>query len=391
MKILFIANRFPYPPFRGDKLKIYNLATQLSQSHELTLITFAESESDFQYMDEVKKVFKHVEVIRLPKWKSYANVAFGILGQLPLQVNYFKSKSFDRALTHLLAQNEFDAVHVQHLRMAQFAIYKKGIRRILDLPDAFSLYWQRRKAIKRNIFVRLLDNIESTRVLNYEKQILKEFDLNLVCSEEDRNFLVAKHGVQSIEVLPNGVDTSKFKPMNHNYSDASTLLFTGNMDYAPNVDAVLNFATDIWPLIRQKHPDVKFVIAGQRPIDKVLALQNMPGITVTGFIPELQEMYNTASVVVAPLRFGAGTQNKVLEAMAMGIPVVCSNIGFEGLGIADGEGAFMRITAESFADQVNALLDSAELRESTGSKGFKAISENFSWEKIATLLAKYLS
>ncbi len=157
--------------------------------------------------------------------------------------------------------------------------------------------------------------------------------------------MIEKHGVQAIQVLPNGVDTTKFKPLNHDYNDAGTLLFTGNMDYAPNVDAVLYFTTDIWPLIRQKHPDVKFIIAGQRPIDKVLDLQNIPGITVTGFIPELQEMYNAASVVVAPLRFGAGTQNKVLEAMAMGIPVVCSNIGFEGLGIADGEGAFMWTTA----------------------------------------------
>ncbi len=164
MKILFIANRFPYPPFRGDKLKIYNLATQLSKTHELTLITFAESESDFQYMAEVQKVFKHVEVIRLPKWKSFANVALGLFGRLPLQVNYFKSQAFDSALTHLLTHNKYDAVHVQHLRMAQFAMNKKGIRRILDLPDAFSLYWQRRKAIKRNVLVRLLDNIESKRV-----------------------------------------------------------------------------------------------------------------------------------------------------------------------------------------------------------------------------------
>ena len=135
----------------------------------------------------------------------------------------------------------------------------------------------------------------------------------------------------------------------------------------------------------------EFIIAGQRPIDKVLALANGQDIEVTGFIPELQTMYNSASIVVAPLRFGAGTQNKVLEAMAMGIPVVCSNIGFQGLGIADGDGAFMRTNASTFASTVNLLLSDEALRKSTGNKGFEAIANNFSWEKIAALLDNYLS
>lgn len=391
MKILFIANRFPYPPFRGDKLKIYNLALQLSAEHELSLITFAEAESDFQYIPELKKLFKNIEVIRLPKWQSYLNVALGMLGNNPLQVNYFKSRAFDKALSAILQTHRFDAIHVQHLRMAQYAMNRTELRPVLDLPDAFSLYWERRKNVKRSFLVKMLDNIESRRVLAYEKKILPAFKLNLVCSAEDRNFLIEKHGIKTIKVLPNGVDTTKFKPLNHDYHDASTLLFTGNMDYAPNVDAVIYFTEEILPLIKKKHPNVKFVIAGQRPVDKVLALQAVEGVEVTGFIPELQEMYNSASVVVAPLRFGAGTQNKVLEAMAMGIPVVCSNIGFEGLGIADGEGAFMRTDAASFAEQVITLLDSAALRESTGQKGYSAIANNFSWQKVAALLSGYLS
>lgn len=391
MNLLFIANRFPYPPFRGDKLKIYNLATQLSQKNTLHLITFSESDKDFDYIAELKPIFKTIKVIKLPKWKSVLNVAWGLLGNLPLQVNYFKSRSFDKALSQLLNEEKFDAVHVQHLRMAQYAIHKKGLKRILDLPDAFSLYWQRRKTVKRNLFVTLLDNIESKRVLNYERYILNEFNLNLVCSAEDMNFLINAHGTKNINVLPNGVDTKKFKPLEHDYSKADTLLFTGNMDYAPNVDAVIYFVEEVFPLIKKVHPEVKFIIAGQRPIDKVLALANGSDIEVTGFIPELQTMYNSASIVVAPLRFGAGTQNKVLEAMAMGIPVVCSNIGFEGLGIADGDGAFMRTDAMSFAETVNQLLNNEALRKATGEKGSNAIMNNFSWEKIASMLENYLS
>jgi len=389
MKILFIANRFPYPPFRGDKLKIFNLCKRLSVQHELHLICFSEQASDLQYEAELKPIFTSITIIPLPKYQSYWQVLWGMLGHLPLQVNYFKSNRFAKALKTLLNQHQFDAIHVQHLRMAQYALGIQSTYKILDLPDAFSLYWQRRLQVPRNLFSRLLDAIESKRVIAYEKTILQQFDLNLVCSKEDLNFLKAQHQVDQIALLPNGVDTDQFKPNNHDYAHNKTLLFTGNMDYAPNVDAVQYFVKDILPLIQSECPDITFIIAGQRPIEAVkqLACKN---IIVTGFIPDLSEMYNQASVVVAPLRFGAGTQNKVLEAMSMGIPVVCSNIGFEGLGIQDGEGAYMRTEAKGFAAQVIALLKDAELRQATGQKGATVIHSQFSWDKIALQLETYL-
>lgn len=390
MKILFIANRFPYPPFRGDKLKIYNLCKRLSVKHEVHLITFMENSSDLQYLEELKPIFKTIELVQLPKWKSIIHVALGLFTDKPLQIQYFKSSIFKRKIDALLSNEKFDAVHVQHIRMAQYAEGFKNQYRILDLPDAFSLYWQRRKLIPRSFFSRLLDSIESKRVIRYEKYVLKEFDLNLVCSQEDLNFLKEAHGNSNIALLPNGVDTDQFKAGEHDYSHAHTLLFTGNMDYDPNVDAVLYFCSDVFPIIQKQFPEIKFVIAGQRPIEKVKALDNGRSIVVTGFIQNLSETYNSASVVVAPLRFGAGTQNKVLEAMSMGIPVVCSNIGFEGLGINDGEGAFMRIGAEDFAKQVIDLLNDQALREKTGKKGIEVIQKSFSWDTIAVTLEGFL-
>ncbi len=389
MKILFIANRFPYPPFRGDKLKIYNLCKRLSQKHELHLITFTEDKSDLQYLDKLNPIFKKIELIHLPKFQSLINVAIGLFRSEPLQVSYFRSYRFKRSLKKVLSENTYDAIHVQHLRMAQYAAGYKKFYRILDMPDAFSLYWERRKQIPRSVFSRLLDAIESKRVLKYERYVLNEFNLNLVCSDEDLQFLKSTHNNTNIALLPNGVDTDQFKPRHHDYSQANTLLFTGNMDYDPNVDAVLHFCSDIFPIVLESITDVKFVIAGQRPIDKIMALDNGNNIRVTGFIPDLADMYDTASVVVAPLRFGAGTQNKVLEAMSMGIPVVCSNIGFEGLGIGDGEGAFMRVGAEAFASQVVELLRNPELRESTGRKGSQVIQNSFSWDQIASSLENY--
>ena len=391
MKILFVANRFPYPPFRGDKLKIYNLCKRLSLQHEIHLITFTENRSDLQYLDELKPIFKSIHTVHLPRLQSLFNVALGFFGQKPLQVAYFKSDQFKRKLAGLLKTGQYDALHVQHLRMAQYAIPYKQFYRILDLPDAFSLYWQRRKQIPRSFLSRLLDNIESSRVNAYERYILGEFNLNLVCSGEDLAFLKAAHGTENIALLPNGVDTDQFKPGNHDYTHNRTLLFTGNMDYDPNVDAVLYFTSEVFPLILKRFPETRFIIAGQRPVEQVKALDNGANIRVTGFIPDLSEMYNSASVVVAPLRFGAGTQNKVLEAMSMGIPVVCSNIGFEGLGIQDGDGAFMRVGSEAFAEQVCVLLDDRSLREYTGKKGVEVIQKTFSWDIVANMLQDYFS
>ena len=391
MKILFIANRFPYPPFRGDKLKIYNLSKRLSEKHEIHLITFTEQKSDLQYLDQLSPIFKRMEIIHLPKIVSLFHTVLGLFQKLPLQVQYFKSKAFEKRLKKLLAEETYDAIHVQHIRMAQYAIPYKQFYRILDLPDAFSLYWQRRKEIPRNMVSRVLDHIESKRVIQYEAYVLKEFNLNLVCSVEDQEFLMREHQSSNIELLPNGVDTKQFKPGKHDYGHSNTLLFTGNMDYDPNVDAVLYFVDEVFPLIFAAFPQVKFIIAGQRPIEKVKALDNGKNILVTGFIPDLSETYNNASVVVAPLRFGAGTQNKVLEAMSMGIPVVCSNIGFKGLGIEDGQGAFMRLGSTDFADQVISLLSSEDLRMQTGTKGIEVIEKSFTWETIAARLDGFLS
>jgi len=387
MKILFLANRVPYPPYRGDKLKIYNLARRLKDRHELHLLTFAQTKEDLGYKTELEKIFKEVHFIYLPKWLSALNCLAGAWDVRPLQVLYFQSGKLQNQLDSLLEQHKYDAVHVQHLRMSPYLAGRKDIPRILDLPDAFSLYWERRKMVKRGLLTRIFENIEQRRVLKYEK-VLEQYNLSLVCSSEDLAYLEKTHNTGNLRLLPNGVDLETFAPRNHEYSHNKTILFTGNMDYAPNVDAVIYFTSEILPLIRSKQPDVQFIIAGQRPVPKVLALAN-DHIVVTGFIKDLAATYNSASVVVAPLRFGAGTQNKVLEAMAMGVPVVCSHIGFGGLGIKSGEGAIMQTEPDAFANSVTELLGSEKLRSQVGTEGMRVIKTRFDWDIISKMLEGY--
>jgi sugar transferase (PEP-CTERM/EpsH1 system associated) len=389
VKLLFLANRTPYPPYRGDKLKIYHLAKRLAaKGHELHLLSFAQNEEDFAARGELEKIFKEVHLVALPGWKSAMHTAAALWDSLPLQVLYFQDSAMEHKLKEVLSAHSYDAVHVQHLRMAPYLAKDKSIPRILDLPDAFSLYWKRRQEVHSGLLKKQFQALEAKRLLKYEP-VMKEYDLALTCSEEDLNYLEQTHGVSNLRLLPNGVDLDTFHPMAHDYSHNHTLLFTGNMDYAPNVDGVVYFANEILPFIRKTHPSVRFVIAGQRPVDAVKALAG-DGIEVTGFIKDLASKYNEASVVVAPLRFGAGTQNKVLEAMAMGIPVVCSNIGFAGLGITQGEGAFMQTSPESFAQSVITLLGDEDLRKSTGESGVRVMQERFGWDAITDRLEGYL-
>jgi sugar transferase (PEP-CTERM/EpsH1 system associated) len=377
----------PYPPYRGDKLKIFNLAKRLRGKHELYLLTFAQTEEDLTYKTELEKIFKEVHLVYLPKWKSAIQCISGLWNNVPLQVLYFQSAGMKQQLNELLNKHKFDAIHVQHLRMSPYLSNRKDLPRILDLPDAFSLYWERRKTVKRGLLTTIFENIEQKRVLAYEK-ILKEYDLSLACSGEDLEYLRKTHNAPNLRLLPNGVDMTTFKAGGHDYTHNQTILFTGNMDYAPNVDAVIYFTGSILPTIRQKMPGVQFIIAGQRPVPKVTELAN-DHVQVTGFVKDLAAMYNSASVVVAPLRFGAGTQNKVLEAMAMGVPVVCSNIGFGGLGIKSGEGAIMQTEPAAFANSVVELLTSENLRKDTGIAGLNVIKAKFDWDVVALTLEQY--
>lgn len=387
VKILFVANRFPYPPFRGDKLKIWNLARRLSKNHELHLITFLEHEEDARHLPELQQHFSKITLVRLPKLQALIQCVLAIPGQMPFQVAYFKSKAFRNTLLGQLNEHDYDAIHVQHLRMSQYFPNPGQMPVVLDLPDAFSLYWQRRSMVPRPWWQRFFDTIEQKRIARYE-QVLNRFPLNLVCSLEDLDFLHKEHPEAQIDLLPNGVDSNAFQPKTSEERTDKRLLFTGNMDYAPNVDAVVHFTHNILPHIRRKHPDVQFTIAGQRPVAAVKALQG-PGVSVTGFVPNLADEYAQATLVVAPLRFGAGTQNKVLEAFSMAVPVVCTPVGFKGLGIESGEGAVMCNTDEAFAASVIHLLEQPELRHSIGNKGRELVETRFDWNIIALKLEAF--
>ena len=410
----------PYPPYRGDKLKIYNLATELSANHELHLITIAESQEDVDSVSVLQKpfflddaaaqtfnpgattnndrstttnpnegiqLFDSIQYVYRPKWRSILSSAIGLFSKRPIQVSFFRSKPFANKLEHLLDNHHFDVIHVQHLRMAQYFEDGAPSNAILDLPDAFSLYWKRRESAAKNPFDKAFRGLEYKRLANYEKLMLPKFAQSLVCSTEDRDYLI-NAGITNVDVLPNGVSLKSFSPQGSDAIIKNRILFTGNMDYAPNVDAVQYFVDEIFPLILEKHPESHLVTSGQRPVKAALELV-CNRIEVTGFIEDLSLEYAKANVVVSPLRIGAGTQNKVLEALAMNQAVVCSKVGFLGLGLKSGEGILMGETAHEFANHVVSILTSEELRKRLGETGGQHVRSTFAWSGISQQLLSY--
>lgn len=383
MKILFVANRVPFPPFRGDKLKIYNLAKNLHIKHEIHLITIAESRDDLKYYSELKALFTEVTILYLPKWRSFLNTLMAVFSKIPFQVAYFKFSEFDKKLSEILEHHSYDGIHVQHLRMSRFFLKRNRKNVVLDLPDAFSLYWKRRSENAKSFWMKWFAKKEFQRLTKYEQKTLPLF-YNLVCSPEDQTYLSDKTGA-TVDLLPNGVDVNQFSPKGDVDFILNRILFAGNMDYEPNVDAVEYFVKDIFPKILNRNPMAKFVIAGQRPVKRVQKLASS-NVIITGFVEDISLEYAKAAVVVAPLRFGAGTQNKVLEAMAMEVPVVCTNVGFKGLGVDSGQGAVLAETTEDFCREVLQILENKEYRYRIVFAGRNIIQSKFGWKAISQKL-----
>lgn len=389
MNILFVANRVPYPPYRGDKLKIWNLARQLSGKHKLVLISIAQDKEELHYKKQLHEVFDEVHIIRLPKWLSVLNSLLGLIGKLPIQVAYFRSAKFSKLLSRVISGNSFDAIHVQHIRMGYYFRNLDRTNVVLDLPDAFSLYWKRRLEQAKSPLKRWFTGMEYQRLLKFEQQWLPRFPLNLVCSAEDMAYLAENTGA-NLAVLPNGVDTAQFCQRTDVVKEPLSILFTGNMDYEPNIDAVTYFCEELFPEIKAAVPGAKFVIAGQRPVAKVLKLAS-EDVIITGFVKDIAAEYAKATVMVAPLRFGAGTQNKVLEALAVGTPVVCSHVGFKGLGLENGQGAILATEKADFIGAVIRILTDEGYRDNLSGSGSAFIHRHYGWDAVAEQLTTYLN
>ena len=384
--LLFLSLRFPYPPQRGDRIRAYYFIKELSKKHNISLISFFESEKEIEQIDELRKYCSQVEVIKFSKIRAYFNLTLYSLSSKPFQVGYWYSPDMRKMIDKLVESNDFDIIHAQFFRMAQYVTKYTDYPKVLDLTDALSLNLHRRAQLDRGLSLPLV-KLEERRVRRYEIEIVKNFDIGTVASELDQDYLLALDDSLKLAVIPMGVDHNYFTPSQDARNEFRSsdykpqILFTGTMSYFPNYDAALYFCNEIFPLIKRDLPDVSFYVVGNNPHKKVRQIASND-VVVTGYVPDVRPYFADSAVFVCPLRSGSGIQAKNLEAMAMGVPIVTTSIGLEGLEAIPEKELFVADNPKDFANYVIRLIEEPELRREISENARKLVETKYSWPKI---------
>lgn len=387
MKILCITSRVPWPLEKGDKLRAYHQLKRLAVNHDVVLFALADEPLHPDAIGELKKFCKGVHVHHHSRLRCGINLLNGLFSGLPFQVAYFTSNSGLKAVKSFLEKTRPDAVYCQLIRTAE---YRKAlpmdVRSVIDYMDVFSKGVERRIP-KVPFYSRWLFKMEWKRLLSYERDVYPFFNGHTVISEQDRDLLpVDEHA--SVVVVPNGVDTSYFKA-DKSVSKEFDLLFNGNMNYPPNVESVVFVVNEVMPLIWEKRPDARLLISGANPSPEVQALAGEK-VVVTGWVDDVRDSFNRSRILIAPMKSSIGLQNKLLEAMAMGLPCITTELSNNALGAKPEEEIIVASSAASFAAASLDLLADEKKSRFIAENALKLVAARFDWESFSTRLEKVL-
>ena len=341
------------------------------------------SAQELAYVEQVRELCSRVVVEPLNLRQGLKNCLAAPMRREPLQAAICRSPAVERALLDLLNSDSFDLVHVEHLRAAHLGtLIPKDIPTVFDSVDCISLLLERTMRASHSRRQRVLAALELLATRAYESRLLNRFDRVAVTSQEDGRALQELAPASEVAVVPNGVDLEYFHPLNGS-GEPATLVLWGRMSYHANVTAALHFVKRIFPLIRRICPDVHLRIVGSSPSRMVRALARDPAISVIGFVPDIRAAIGGATVAICPVTVKVGVQNKVLEAMAMGLPVVCTEEGYEGLAATPGQDLLVAASEREFADHVCRLLADPRLRKRVGAAGRRYVEDHHRWDTAA--------
>ncbi len=379
MRLLVAAPRFPWPLDKGDRLTVFNLLQHFSRRHSVALVCFLEPGQDPQWVRRLEGVVERVEVVPLRRPVAYGRAALGLASRRPLQVHYYRSVAMARRLRRVMEEFRPDLVYAHTIRMAEYLAGTRPGPGILAMQISMALNYGRLARFAGSPWRRAAYRLEAGRARRYEPRVAARFDRCLLISEAD----VAALGLPrpaNVLVNPHGVDFEYFRRSPGAVAEAGRIVFTGNMAYAPNRDAVEWFVAEILPRVRRQVPGARLEVVGADPPRRVLDLAADPAVEVTGRVPDLRPYLARAAAGIDPLRIGAGLQNKVLEGMSMGLPMVITSIANEGIGAVPGEEVLVADDPPAFAAAVVRLLEDPGLRRALGERARRMIEQRWSWE-----------
>lgn len=389
MRILYVCHRFPFPPKRGGKIRPFNMIRHLTSSgHEVTVCSLARSPEEAQ---EAQGIAPHCAAFEIAQVNGSVQ-ALRMVVRLPLRtpssMGFFYSPALDQRIQLLLEQKKWDLIFVHCSSVAQYVEHVRNVPKILDFGDMDSQKWIE-YANYKPFPLSLGYRFEGAKMLAAEKRLARRFDLCTATTRAEWETLNAYGTQVDTDWFPNGVDADFFCPTEAAY-DSETISFIGRMDYYPNQECMARFCQQTWPLLKTRRSGMKLLIVGADPSPAMRKLGDIPGVTVTGSVPDVRPFIRGSALMVAPLNIARGTQNKILEAMAMGVPVVTSSIAAGGVDAESVKHFLVADTPEAYAQAIMTIIASPQERKRLALAGRERMLSHHAWPRSMERLNKII-
>lgn len=378
MKILFVCHRVPFPPKRGGKIRPFNIIRHLSErGHQVTVASLARNEQERAESRDLQKHCARTIVEVIPNSIAVPRMLAWLPTTRPSSFGYFYSRALERRIAEELHAGDYDMLFVHCSSVAPYVSRVPAPLKVLDFGDMDSQKW-REYARYRPFPLSLGYGIEALKLERTERLLAGQFDLCTCTTAAELQTLRSLTSVPSSDWFPNGVDSESFRPAQGAY-DPNLIVFVGRMDYFPNQQAVLGFCRDVLPQLRARRAQLRFQIVGADPPPHIRALQSLPGVSVTGSVPDVRPFVTQAALSVAPLEIARGTQNKILESMAMGVPVVCSEQAAGGVDAVPGDHLLTARLPDEYVRAILSLLEFPSRRSNMAAAARARVLSNHSW------------
>lgn len=377
MRILYLSARLPFPPNRGDRISTFNHIRYLSQRNEVFVASLIQGREEMEHVGKLRDWANEVVVAHQSKLLSAAGMLYAFLSGKPLSVGNFLNPGLSRSIRTLIREQDIDAVVVHSSCMGQYVDAFPDLIRIMYFADMDSQKWEdmaeRAGGLRRWIYRR-----ESKLIRKCERAIAASYTASCVVTENEAILFKQLIPDQQVYVVGNGVDLEKWGQVSRAPAPCE-LTFVGMMNYEPNIEACAYFVRHIWPEIRKRHPHAVFNIVGGAPTREVKALADIAGVHVTGFVNDVRDYLATSTLVVVPLDIARGLQNKILEAMAAGVPVLTTPASAKGISEAGVDTLYVE-TRENFADAILRIIQDPGAMKAKAQAAQAFVQAHYSWE-----------
>ena len=385
MRVLFVVPNVP----SSIRPRPLNFIRGLARQHEVSVLCLATNAADEQFVSELRPHCHHLEVVRLSRWRSLWNCLLALFSNRSIRCAYFDSPQLRALVTARVKARQVDLLHAEHLKSLPMVEPVMGqVPAVFDAVDCLSMLESRRRRVTKNPFLKLFSWLESKKFALAEAEAATRFSRVVISSGVDRSaFPVAPSLCEKIDVVPNGVNLEHFGFRRYETQE-DLLVFCAKLDYFPNADAAVYFVRSIWPLLRARRSELRLEIVGSRPPRSVRRLNGKNKVRVIASVADVRPYIGRGAVALCPIRIRAGIQNKMLEAMALGVPLVATSICCEGLPVVPGKHLLVAENAPQFASAIELLLDNAGMRERMIAEGRAYVEKHHNWSESVLALSK---